>query len=443
MAQPDDERRVHTQPTPLPRRRRHARSASSSALCVAVASTRLRRRVRRVSTIPLGVALGAVVIFARRHASTTSARCRRRPRSPAWCWPAASLSICSASASSSSASRSPGCSSLSPDLSPLAHRAVGASAWPTPSTSSTASTGWPPASSPSPPARFFLYGAAPRPTSALIGAGQRRPARSPSIVLGICLGFLPHNFHPARIFMGDGGALLLGPADGGVDRSLVGGQTDDAVLSGQAFFFFAPLFIPLVILGRADPRHAVRDRAPGPQAARARPTADKDHLHHRLMRLGHGQRRSVLILWTWTALLSGFVLYPVYTGKGDAVVPVLAGAMGLILLTWFHPGVRAGPGDQRPGRPARRRPDHERLDQRTQGAGAPAPATGEPTAPTRQAKCGQRCRPRRPKRRPSRVLGGAHRRAGTARRAEALGPDRRDRPRPVRRPTRAVTTVSL
>jgi hypothetical protein len=58
------------------------------------------------------------------------------------------------------------------------------------------------------------------------------------------------------------------------------------------------------------------------------------------MRLGHGQRRAVVIMWLWTALLSGFVLYPVYTGKGDAVVPVLAGAMGLILLTWFHPGVR-------------------------------------------------------------------------------------------------------
>ena len=39
------------------------------------------------------------------------------------------------------------------------------------------------------------------------------------------------------------------------------------------------------------------------------------------MRLGHGQRRSVLILWAWTALLSGFVLYPTYTGRGNAVVP--------------------------------------------------------------------------------------------------------------------------
>ena len=45
--------------------------------------------------------------------------------------------------------------------------------------------------------------------------------------------------------------------------------------------------------------------------------ADKEHLHHRLMDLGHGQRRSVAILWLWTALLSGLVLYPVYTDGDD------------------------------------------------------------------------------------------------------------------------------
>ena len=49
--------------------------------------------------------------------------------------------------------------------------------------------------------------------------------------------------------------------------------------------------------------------------------ADKDHLHHRLMRLGHGQRRSVVILWTWTVLLSAIVLYPTYSGEGDLYIP--------------------------------------------------------------------------------------------------------------------------
>ena len=69
--------------------------------------------------------------------------------------------------------------------------------------------------------------------------------------------------------------------------------------------------------------------------------ADKDHLHHRLMRLGHGQRRSVLILWAWTGLLSAFVLFPVYTqGRGDAFVPIGLAALGLVLYTYLHPGAR-------------------------------------------------------------------------------------------------------
>ena len=69
--------------------------------------------------------------------------------------------------------------------------------------------------------------------------------------------------------------------------------------------------------------------------------ADKDHLHHRLMRLGHGQRRSVLILWTWTVLLSAIALFPTYTsGRGDLYVPIAIVAAALLLYTLFGPGVR-------------------------------------------------------------------------------------------------------
>jgi UDP-GlcNAc:undecaprenyl-phosphate GlcNAc-1-phosphate transferase len=66
-------------------------------------------------------------------------------------------------------------------------------------------------------------------------------------------------------------------------------------------------------------------------------TADKEHLHHRLMDLGHGHRRAVLIMWAWTAVLSGFVLFPVYTGRGDAIVPIGLAALGLLLFTLFAP----------------------------------------------------------------------------------------------------------
>ena len=102
-------------------------------------------------------------------------------------------------------------------------------------------------------------------------------------VLGACLGFLPHNFHPARIFMGDAGALLLGLLMAAATIA-VGGNTD-AQFSGQTFFFFAPLFIPLVILGVPifDTAFSILRRA---RRGLGVTVADKDHLHHRLMRLG-------------------------------------------------------------------------------------------------------------------------------------------------------------
>jgi UDP-GlcNAc:undecaprenyl-phosphate GlcNAc-1-phosphate transferase len=74
-------------------------------------------------------------------------------------------------------------------------------------------------------------------------------------------------------------------------------------------------------------------------------SADKDHLHHRLLRLGHGHRRAVFILWGWTALLSGFVLWPTYSGDGDALVPSGIAALGLLLFTVLHPRLRSAPGN--------------------------------------------------------------------------------------------------
>ena len=182
---------------------------------------------------------------------------------------------------------------------------------------------------------FFLYGLR-LDHLGVVAPGNIGPLLA-LLALAVCLGFLPFNFHPARIIMGDCGALLLGLLMASSTMA-VGGSTD-AEFSGQSFFFFAPLFIPLVILGVPiiDTAFAIVRRA-SKRAGLA--TADKEHLHHRLMRLGHGQRRSVVILWAWTALLSGIVLYPAYTGRGDAVVPLGIIALGLLLFTVFHPGAR-------------------------------------------------------------------------------------------------------
>ena len=161
------------------------------------------------------------------------------------------------------------------------------------------------------------------------------------IAVGVCVGFLPFNFNPARIFMGDGGALLLGLLLA-VATSVVGGRADSfsQEFVGQTYFFLAPLAIPLLILGVPifDMAFAIFRRA---TSRRSLSTADKGHLHHRLMDLGHGHRRSVVILWTWTLLLSAFVLYPTLTGRNPTYLPFGIVALFIVLFTVLHPSVRA------------------------------------------------------------------------------------------------------
>lgn len=159
------------------------------------------------------------------------------------------------------------------------------------------------------------------------------------IAVGVCVGFLPHNFNPARIIMGDGGALLLGLLLA-VSTSVVGGRADpfQTQFVGTTYFFLAPIAIPLLILGVPifDTVFAILRRA---TSRKSLASADKGHLHHRLINLGHGHRRSVLILWAWTALLSGFVLYPTLTDQNPAYLPFGVAALGIGLFTMLHPSV--------------------------------------------------------------------------------------------------------
>jgi UDP-GlcNAc:undecaprenyl-phosphate GlcNAc-1-phosphate transferase len=182
---------------------------------------------------------------------------------------------------------------------------------------------------------FFLYSL--RLSDSGLLAGSNLAPLVAIIAVGVCVGFLPRNAHPARIFMGDAGALFLGLLLA-ASTILVGGRTADQ-FSGQTFFFFAPLVIPFVILGvpMLDIVLAVLRRA-ARRTSIAMP--DKEHLHHRLMALGHGQRRAVFILWAWTAVLAGLVLAPTYTNEGNALVPFGIAALALILYAIFHPTAR-------------------------------------------------------------------------------------------------------
>jgi len=157
------------------------------------------------------------------------------------------------------------------------------------------------------------------------------------VVVGVSVGFLPHNFNPARVFMGDAGALFLGLLLA-TSSLVVGGRTGDD-FSGQTFFFFAPILIPFVILGVPlfDTAFAVIRRVYRRQGFAV---ADKEHLHHRLLRIGHGHRRAVLILWAWTAVLAALVILPTYVNEINVVVLPAVLALGVLLYTVLHPEVR-------------------------------------------------------------------------------------------------------
>ena len=171
--------------------------------------------------------------------------------------------------------------------------------------------------------------------------------------------------------MGDAGALLLGPADGGLHHAHRGPGRDHggtvngvAAHSGQTYFFFAPLFIPFFILGVpiVDMAFAFVRRTANRTGFS---TPDKNHLHHRLLRLGHGHRRSVLILWAWTAAAVRVHPLPAVHLERERRHPLRG------------PGPRGGPLHPVPPVPAARGGPGFRG---SRGAGRPRPDRGEPRA---------------------------------------------------------------
>jgi UDP-GlcNAc:undecaprenyl-phosphate GlcNAc-1-phosphate transferase len=122
-------------------------------------------------------------------------------------------------------------------------------------------------------------------------------------LVGCCLGFLPHNFNPARIFMGDSGSMLIGLLLAAPTIAITG-SVDPTVASQVQFVpAFFPILLPIAVLALPfiDLLLAVIRRT---RAGQAPWHPDKSHLHHRLLRLGHSHARAVLILYAWTATLA-------------------------------------------------------------------------------------------------------------------------------------------
>ena len=138
---------------------------------------------------------------------------------------------------------------------------------------------------------------------------------------GACAGFLPHNFNPARLFMGDSGSMLLGLVLSASALTLTGQfnpQDLDVGAGGtQArpeFIVTLPVLLPiaLLVVPVVDLVLAVIRRT---RAGRSPFAPDKEHLHHRMLEIGHSHRRAVLIMWLWAALIAfGTVVLSLYSG---------------------------------------------------------------------------------------------------------------------------------
>jgi UDP-GlcNAc:undecaprenyl-phosphate GlcNAc-1-phosphate transferase len=162
---------------------------------------------------------------------------------------------------------------------------------------------------------------------------------------GVCLGFLPHNFSPARVFMGDSGSMLIGLVLSASAITLTG-QYSGAELSHGAMgspASLAPTFLPLalpitlLVVPIADLVLAVIRRT---RAGRSPFAPDKEHLHHRLLEIGHSQRRAVLIMWMWAALVAGTtVVVSLYTGPLMWTLIALATVL-TVVLTFVLPVLR-------------------------------------------------------------------------------------------------------
>ena len=139
------------------------------------------------------------------------------------------------------------------------------------------------------------------------------------LLVGITAGFLPHNYTPARIFMGDTGSMLLGLLLAAGTITLSGQVDPSALTTGALIPTLLPIALPIAVMAipLVDLFLAVIRRT---RAGRNPFAPDKQHLHHRLLEMGHSQGRAVLLMYAWTGLVAGtavaiaFVPWPYAAG---------------------------------------------------------------------------------------------------------------------------------
>lgn len=152
-----------------------------------------------------------------------------------------------------------------------------------------------------------------------------------AVTAGVCVGFLPHNFNPARLFMGDSGSMLLGLLLAASMTSVTGQVSYGGIAGGaNALPSLIPLAVPLAVLAVpfVDLALAVIRRT---RAGRSPFTPDKMHLHHRLLEIGNSHTRAVLFMYSWAALL-GFGGVAASLSNGPLVVIATMTVLGVLTL---------------------------------------------------------------------------------------------------------------
>ena len=165
------------------------------------------------------------------------------------------------------------------------------------------------------------------------------PSLISAVIVGVCLGFLLHNYNPALIFMGDAGSMLLGLLLAASTIALTGRVDYRAFSSTDLAPALLPLLLPLaaISLPFIDVLLAVVRRT---RAGRSPFSPDKRHLHHRLLEIGHSHRRAVELMYAWTFVLAYGVLALALLPLGVALALCAAGLAGLVLFVRW-PRVRA------------------------------------------------------------------------------------------------------
>ena len=156
------------------------------------------------------------------------------------------------------------------------------------------------------------------------------PSLITAVVIGLCLGFLPHNFHPAQIFMGDSGAMFLGLMVSASAITLTGQVDASAITEENGSSALLPLLLPFTVLAipLLDFAMAILRRV---KAGRSPFAADREHLHHRIMRFGLTQQRTTIVLYLWTAM---FALPTVIAAFASIWIAILASALIFLTSVW-------------------------------------------------------------------------------------------------------------